>query len=131
MDGPILSGGRPTIYDDTMPDRAFRAIADGRGIAGAAVECETCKRTIYNWMDQHPEFLHAVKRAEAHAEELLFKKHAEMSPASWIFTMKNRCDWVDKRETALTGANGGPIEYRRVQEMSDDELLRIASESGD
>ena len=38
-----------------------------------------------------------------------------------------RCLMMFNDKLALTGANGGPIEYRNVQDMSDDELARIAA----
>ena len=42
-----------------------------------------------------------------------------------------RCLMMFNDKLALTGAHGGPIEYRNVQDMSDDELARIAAGTSD
>lgn len=47
--------------------------------------------------------------------------HIPANTTAQIFWLKNRKaeDWRDKRETALTGANGGPVE---VKSMTDEEV---------
>lgn len=74
------------------------------------------KQTIYNWIDEHEEFLDAVKIGEAKCRlywERLGMSGAngsdEFNATTWIFNMKNRFheEWRDRHEH--TGAGGGPI----------------------
>lgn len=123
-----MAGGRPPAYDASwMPEAAAAAVAEGKGIAGAAVACDVSKQAIYDWMHDHPEFLYAIQRADAKGELAMFDMHEKMSPASWIFAMKNRAGWVNTDGVELTGKNGGPVQIQSVVSLSDDDLLRIAA----
>ena len=123
-----MAGGRPTKYDASwMPEAAAAAVAEGKGIAGAAVACQTGKQCIYDWMADHPEFADAIKSADAIGELKMFDMHKEMAPAAWIFAMKNRAGWQNNDGLELTGKNGGPIQTQSIVSLSDDDLLRIAA----
>lgn len=74
------------------------------------------KQTIYNWMDQHPEFLDSVKKAEEQCRLFWEGLGIEMvmagqgNPTAWIFNMKNRFyeEWRDRKETDIT-SGGKPL----------------------
>ena len=122
---------RPTKYDESMPERAYRALCEGGTIAHVAVACDASKRTVYEWMHKHADFSHAIEKGLAVTETLWTDPdfYPEMSPARWIFQMKNRFDWRDKIDNEISGPNKGPVHVKNVRDMSDDELLAIASGS--
>lgn len=123
-----MAAGRPPKYDASwMPEAAAAAVAEGKGIAGAAVACDVAKVTIYDWMNEHEEFSYAIKQADARGELAMFDMHKDMAPAAWIFAMKNRAGWVNNDGIELTGKNGGPIQTQSIVSLSDDDLLRIAA----
>lgn len=59
----VHPGGRPTKYNDTMPQRVEmyleKCVADDvlPTHAGLAVFLKVCKATVENWAKQYPEFL--------------------------------------------------------------------------
>lgn len=74
--------GRPTKYIDEMPGRVDEYLASCEdsvtsggsqlirdvnlpSVQGLAVFFEVSTKTIYNWADDHPEFLHALEKVEA------------------------------------------------------------------
>lgn len=87
-------------------------MAQGRGIAGVAVECGVCKETVADWGKRHPDFSRAIKIGQAVGEELWMAKNGDMPPVCWIFAMKNMHGWRDKNETELTGKDGSALTVR-------------------
>ena len=85
---------------------SFEAFAGHIGVAG---------QTIYTWTDKHPEFLEAKKEAfeksrvfwESAAIEGLWNQPGEktLNNAAWVFNMKNRFGWTDRREVQSTNEN--------------------------
>lgn len=66
------------------------------------------------WLDDEPEFETVIHRGRSLSEAWWSKLGREgsncksqINPATWIFNMKNRFNWTDKKE--LTGAGGGAI----------------------
>jgi hypothetical protein len=55
-----------TDYTPSIADVILEKIADGAGKEDAALYAGICTKTLYNWRDAHPEFLQALKKAEAH-----------------------------------------------------------------
>lgn len=77
----------------------------GTSFQGFAGKIGVERKTLYNWVEQHPEFAEAKKLFEARAR-FYFDKMAHMAmtgqikpnPVFWIFSMKNRFGWRDKAE---------------------------------
>ena len=93
----------------------------------------TCKQTIYNWLENFPEFLDAKKQAIEKCRlfweqqginglyetsefdtETGIKTTKKINPAMYIFNMKNRFkeDWSDTSKQELTGKDGAPLGVR-------------------
>jgi hypothetical protein len=86
----------------------------------AAGEIGICYNTLRAWMDEHPEFLQAVKLGEALRTSKLERDlmDAETGPkvTSRIFALKNAApdEWRDKQHTELTGKDGGAVQTEEV-----------------
>jgi hypothetical protein len=99
-----------------MCAKAVEFMSQGFSKEAFAGELGVCARTIYNWAENNPEFLQAIKDGEAASIrfwESLGRRGSSgeipgFSAAAWIFNMKNRAGWRDKMEH--TGEGGGPIQ---------------------
>ena len=113
-----MPAGRPTDYDKKYCDMIIEHMSQGLSKESFAGAIGKSKQTIYNWMEQHEEFMDAVKEGEAAC--LIFWEKLGMggtagkiggfNATAWIFNMKNRFhqEWRDRHE--LTGADGGPVQ---------------------
>lgn len=71
--------GNPTKYDASLHVPLVRGLArEGFTVEEIAEKLQVSKRTIYNWGERHPEFLHALKEGRALAdyrvEDALYKR---------------------------------------------------------
>lgn len=73
--------GRPSEYNETILQRtqeymeSYEQVGDAiPSVAGLAVFLEVSRKTIYNWADAHPEFLHILDQLLAKQEKTLFDK---------------------------------------------------------
>jgi len=54
--------GRPTDYQESYPEKAKKLISrHGVTLEELAEIFDVCTKTISNWMDEHPDFLQAIK----------------------------------------------------------------------
>jgi hypothetical protein len=98
--------GRPSKYKKEYCDKLIDHMKQGLSFESFAGVVGTCKQTIYTWTENHAEFLDAKKRGSALSQLTWEKmgiagaagKIAGFNATSWIFNMKNRCDWRDKKE---------------------------------
>jgi hypothetical protein len=88
-------------------------MAEGASITECAAEIRVSKQTIYNWAEEHPEFLDSLNEGRALCEAWWERqgrenlKDKDFNHVLWYMNMKNRHGWRDKHEH--TGADGGPI----------------------
>ena len=117
--------GRPTGYDPAFCEQAIEFLKEGFSVAAFAGEIGVARATVYNWMDEHQEFLDAVKTGQAGAVLWWEKANrglamgSDGNATSIIFGLKNRAadEWRDVKATELSGPGGGAIpvsEVRRV-----------------
>ena len=114
--------GRPTDYLPEYCERVIEYGRQGKIYAWIASELDVTRQTLHNWMDAHPDFLDAKTKSREHAQrwgEDAGQNHMVMAPGQgtfnasvWSRSMAARFpdDWREKTETALTGANGGPVQ---------------------
>lgn len=98
--------GRPSKYKEEYCQMIIDHMKRGLSIESFAGVVGVHKDTIYEWKEVHPEFSDALKQGEA--QSLLFwellgidganGKIPNFSASSFIFNMKNRFDWKDKKE---------------------------------
>jgi len=133
--------GRPTKFEPAYCEAVIDHMADGASITSFAAEIGVSRATINVWMAEYPEFLEAVTIAKAKAQAWWEKTSRNLATTGTgnaticVFSLKNlgADDFKDKRETELTGANGGPIqhEHRKAVELTDDELAAIAAKASE
>ena len=112
-----MTVGRPTKYKKEYCEELIMHMEQGFSFESFAGKIKTCKQTIYNWLDLYPEFLDA-KNIAFEASRLFWEKcgivgvwHNEeydsqgrktysqkLNSSAWIFNMKNRFGWTDKKE---------------------------------
>lgn len=75
---PVPGPGRNTAYDQSMDDTARKLSLLGLTNAELAEFFGVTERTIYNWLEEHPSFFHAVHEgktiADANVAESLYKR---------------------------------------------------------
>ena len=95
---------RPTKYTSDKPNKLYNALAQGRSVTQFAAECGACRATIYNWAEEHPEFLDALTRgqeaSEAHWESELqqMMRDPKVNAPLVKLYFANRFGWSDKQE---------------------------------
>lgn len=130
--------GRPTKYTEALADEICRRIAEGEMLMQIVRDGHMPERkTVYNWMDEHEDFLHNYARACEVSADALVEKGLEIldgSSPDCAQMDKNRAEyrkWLagkrntrygERKAVELTGANGGPVEM-----ISDQDEVRIAS----
>lgn len=114
-----MAGGRPTTYNPEFCEMIYSYLEQGFSVLAASAKCGFSKKTCYNWMDEHPEFLHAVKDGQAAAaawwEERLMKiaDGGDGNATAAIFGVKNRSrdEYQDKVVQEHTGAEGKDLNF--------------------
>jgi len=78
------------------------------------------------WLKEEPEFSLAVKAGRQASEAWWTRLGREgakaatgINPTVWIFNMKNRFGWRDKRETEVSGKDGAPLGFVVVPPKSE------------
>ena len=114
-----MPGGRPTIYKPEYCQQLIEHMAQGLSFESFAGIIGTCTQTIYNWLDKHPEFLEAKKQAFAQNRVFWEKaglngmfmggKDNPFNATVWVFNMKNRFGWADKKETTVASQDDSKL----------------------
>jgi hypothetical protein len=107
-----MTAGRPTKYDPSMGAKVLAFMSKGYSKMAAAGHIGVCYNTFRGFMDEHPEFLQAVKDGEA--KRVVFLEtgllQAETGPqvTSRIFALKNAApdEWKDKQALDHTSSDG-------------------------
>jgi len=106
-----LPPGRPTKYKEEYCELVPQLMAEGMGMEEVAAELGVWKATLYNWGEEHPSFLNAIKRGQALCyawwmrEGRTSLRDKDFNYTGWYMNMKNRHGWADKVETK--GDGGG------------------------
>ncbi len=109
-----MAGGRPSDYKPEYCDQLVQHMAQGLSFEAFAGVIGCVKGTLYNWAEQHDEFLYAKKRGieacrlfweKAGIDGLMNKDGVSMNATVWIFNMKNRFkeEWADKQQLEHSG----------------------------
>lgn len=103
-----MAGGRPTKYDASICDTLPELFSEGASIAEVCVKLGIHKDTFYAWKEKYPEFSDSIKHGLSLAEAWWSRIGVEgtlgsrpINPTMWIFNMKNRFAWTDRREVSM------------------------------
>jgi hypothetical protein len=100
--------------------------AQGKSYAQIGAKFGVARITLYEWMDRHPEFADAMKRArdlalawwedQASAGIWEDREGQRLNAQVWSRSMAARFpdDYREARKTELVGANGGPVQAQIV-----------------
>lgn len=119
-----MTAGRPTTYLPEYCDKIVECMGRGLSKTAFAGEIGVCRETIMNWSKEHPEFLGAVKRAEAarvlFLEQRLIDGETGARVTSHIFALKNADpdEWRDKTEREHSGTMA--VNFTTVYESKPD-----------
>ncbi len=136
-------GGRPTSYKPEYADLAYKYCLLGAIDEQLAEFFEVTKKTIYNWKDNHPEFLHSIKKGKdeadatvaeklfhratgySHEEDKIFCtngistvvptiKHYPPDTGAAIFWLKNRAGWKDQQHVKNDNTVRGTVTFTQA-----------------
>jgi hypothetical protein len=101
---PKKKVGRPTQYKEEYCELLIEFMKKGYSFEAFGAELSVAKKTLYLWLDKHPEFVHAKDIATSHSRKFWETIAIEAckgeikipAQAVWVFNMKNRFGWRDK-----------------------------------
>ena len=114
---------RPSLYNPDYCERVLGWGAEGKSVTWMAAQLDVSRETIYEWERVHPEFSDALTRARAKCQAW-WEDQGQNGISSPVFNgsvwAKNmgarfKSDWSEKSTVEVTGANGGPVEIKRVE----------------
>lgn len=104
-----MSVGRPTKFLPAYCQEVIAVMGEGLSLTAFAGDIGVSRATINNWMEEHPEFLEAVKigqgKRTAYLERGLLSSDMGPRVTARIFALKNAApeEWKDKREVEHSG----------------------------
>ncbi len=130
--------GRPSKYKPEYCAMLIEHMAKGFSYETFGAIIDVVKTTIYTWEQEYPDFLDAKKKAFAKCQifweqqgqlGLWSDKEKQLNSAVWIFNMKNRFNWTDKRE--VTGATDVTLHKSKEQKQFIEEFKRSIQANDD
>jgi hypothetical protein len=116
-----MAGQKNSKYKPEYCEALIECLSEGHSIGGFAGKIRVGERTVFDWLDKHPEFAEAyeiAKPASLFAWEktlIAFSKSGKGNAVGIIFGLHNRgsAHWrqTQKVEHEHTGKNGGAIAH--------------------
>ena len=113
--------GRPSQYDPVYCERVIELGKIGKSVEQIAAQIGVGTKTLYNWRDENPEFLHAMDLAkeleldwwESIAQAMMVenKDSDKLNASIWSRSMAARFPkkYRESTKTEITGADGAPL----------------------
>jgi transposase len=113
--------GRPSLYDPVYCERVIELGKIGKSVEQIAANIGVGTKTLYNWRDENPEFLHALDLAKeleldwwetiAQAMMVENKDSDKLNASIWSRSMAARFPkkYRESTKTEITGAEGSPL----------------------
>jgi len=117
--------GRPTKYKPEYCERVIALGKEGYSYAEIAADLEIDKASLYDWAASHEDFSTALRAAKTY-EQAWFEREARANMKNrdfnanlWYRSAASRFreDYTERKETAVTGANGGAIQVEQTQKI--------------
>lgn len=112
--------GRPTKYKSEYCERIIELGKQGYSYAEIAADLEVDKASLYDWAAAHEDFSTALRAAKTY-EQAWFEREARSNMKNRDFNAnlwyrsaasRFRDDYTERKETQVTGANGGPVQVQ-------------------
>lgn len=121
-----MGAGRPTEYYTALCEKVKSWGREGKSLAWMAANIGVSRECIYEWTRVHPEFSDAMKLAKLFAQawwEDLGQANIVGAPGSTLnasvysrsMSARFPDDWRENKGVELTGANGGPVEFKKIE----------------
>ena len=137
--------GRPTDYKDEYCQMLIEHMERGYSFESFGGVVYASSKTLYNWCEKNPEFLQAKKIGEnccalwwEQAGQQGQARGSDFNQTVWIFNMKNRFGWRDKKDIDIQAkleAKAAPREVstKRIKEaiQSDPMMITDGNEKDD
>lgn len=121
---------RPTKYKPEYCELLIKHMAEGHSFETFAATIGAGKSTLYDWAKQFPEFSEAKQKGQSKSlrvwEDLGWQLAKKGNAAIWIFCMKNKFGWTDKREVEQTNTN----KEIKIDVFSNENPLRKNKQTG-
>jgi len=103
--------GRPTKYRKEMGQRVIEMMREGASKLEVCADLDIGYDAFLSYQERHPEFYESVKRGEDLSEawwtrlgrEGATGQNQDANATFFIFNMKNRFGWSDRRDVHQTG----------------------------
>lgn len=120
---------RPTKYKPEYCDQIIEFMTNGAAIVEFAAYIGVEEKTIYNWADQHPEFLQSKNMAMAKCQawwarlgrDSIMNEYQgnNLNTSNWIFNMKARFRWTDQEKPQAPEEN--PVVDQEIHSLANTE----------
>lgn len=131
--------GRPTKYREEFPDMLYEHMKAGLSLESFGGKIGVSEETIHQWKNKqsryfHKKFSEAYKKGLTasllHWEEMGHDMvlAGQGNATTWIFNMKNRFGWKDKKEIEQSGQID--LNVKKLEDIVDDLLEEEKEEIG-
>lgn len=133
-----MAAGRPTDYKPEYCKKLIAHMTKGLSFESFAASIDSCKQTLYGWVDKFPEFLDAKRKGESKSLEWWEKAGQEglwseitydangkpesrkvLNATIWIFNMKNRHKWRDRHDVDVKTEDVSALKKLSMAELKD------------
>ena len=116
-----MTAGRPTKYDPALCDKVIELGKQGLSVQQMSLELGFSVRSMYQWRNEYPEFLHALEEAQeyemawwenqARLYMVEHKDSARLNTGLWSRSMAARFPkkYREQIKQEVTGANDAPL----------------------
>jgi len=113
--------GRPSLYDPAYVDQVMELGKLGKSMEAIGAILGVGTKTLYNWRDEYPDFLHALEMAKefelqwwediAQTHMIENRESDKINSSIWSRSMAARFPkkYRESTKTEITGENGAPL----------------------
>jgi len=113
--------GRPSLYDPAYCEQVIELGKIGKSVEAIGAILGVGTKTLYNWRDENPEFLHALELAKefelqwwediAQMHMIENRESDKINASIWSRSMAARFPkkYRESTKTEITGADGAPL----------------------
>ena len=110
MNDKQIKIGRPTKYKPEYCEMLVEHMTGGLSFEAFGAVADVSEDTLHEWKKVHKEFSESYKKGLSHSRKHWEEMGHDMvlagqgNTTAWIFNMKNRFNWKDKKEIEQSGS---------------------------